>query len=70
MKDLRVLLMEDGELIDISEADTIAEAETFIETEGVVGVTYYVINLRKCSTYHVERELCTGKSGSTRDLNE
>ena len=61
MKALRIFLVEDGELIDVGEVDTIREAEEHIRDEGVLGVTYCIVELAKCSIYHVERELCNGE---------
>ena len=61
MKALRIFLVEDGELIDVGEVDTIEEAEAFIRDEGTLGLSYYVVRLRECATYHVERDLRSGE---------
>ena len=60
IKALRVFLLEDGELIDVGDADTIEEAELYIREEGALGLSYYVVELAKCAAYHVERDLRNG----------
>jgi acyl-CoA reductase-like NAD-dependent aldehyde dehydrogenase len=61
LKALRVFLLEDSELIDVMDADTMEEAEKYIRNEGTLGLSYYVVELDKCNAYHVERDLRSGE---------
>lgn len=60
MKTFRVFLLEDDELVDMGDVDSEQQGANYVKNEGVVGMTYYVINLDMCSTYHVRRELHSG----------